>query len=318
MKYNIKSKVDGVNSTRMKMPDWVGRVQEALPASSGTWLDGAVELAPNTTRVRGVNVTSDSDEFNPSGLMGSGIYDEPLTLSDSKLKEWARRTTPVEDEDSVTDWMVPAKAYISNLKARSNEYKRAGSSLSVNAGDPFTPGVSNSQMAFKSDRGSRVNEIGNGTVIAGDREFDIPAEGGKEIITPNLLGWASATDIQEKQWIGSLMSFEELTDRPSQPIGFPNIGGNTGPMFLGHSQTRPAIFNRVNVGFQSSEAQTIDFKFRDNSDYTNVINSFSADIPKGQSTMSFNVLSLTLQPMVAQITPENNTQTVLTDYSIRP
>lgn len=318
MKHNLKTKVDGIDSTVMKVPNWAGRAKEMLPASTGTVLDKASTMAGETTRIRGVSVSSESSEFKPSGIMGSGIYDEPLTLDSSRIMDWARETTPVEDEPDVTDWMVPAKAYVATLKARSNEYDRAGSSLSVAAGDPFTPGVTNSQLSFKSERGQAIEEKGNGTVVAGGEEFEVPAGGNTTIVNPNILGWAAATDIQDKQWVGSLMSVEELTNSPSEPIGFPSIGNNTGPLFVGHDQTRPSIINRVSVGIQSNEEQTVQFKFRDSSDYTRQLSSFSQDVPKGQSTLTFRVASLSLEPMVAEIKPEDGTQAVLTDYSVFP
>jgi len=318
MKHNIKTKVDGIDSTVMKVPNWAGRAKEMLPASTGTVLDQASDMADDTTRIRGLSVSSESSEFKPSGLMGSGIYDEPLTLDSGKIMDWARETTPVEDEPDVTDWMVPAKAYVATMKARANEYKRAGSSLSVAAGDPFTPGVTNSQLSFKSERGQTIDEKGNATVVAGGEEFEVPTGGNDVIVNPNILGWAAATDIQDKQWVGTLMSVEELTNSPSQPIAFPSISNNTGPLFVGHDQNRPSIINRVSVGIQSNEEQTVEFKFRDSSDYTRELSSFTQDIPKGQSTLTFRVISLSLNPMVAQIKPEDGTQAVLTDYSVFP
>jgi len=318
MKYNIQTKVDGIDSSMMRVPEWSGTVQNLMPASSGTIPDNITDIADDTNRIRGISVASESSEFNPSGLMGSGIYDEPLSTDPSKLMSWARETTPVEEEPDVTDWMVPAKAYVATLKARSNEYKRAGSSLSVAAGDPFTPGVSNSQMGFKSERGQTISENGSGTVIAGGNEFDVPINGNTEIVTPNMLGWAAATDIQDKQWVGSLMSVEDITLDPSQPIAFPSISGQTGPLFVGHSQSRPSLISRVSVGVQSSQKQTLQFKFRNSSDYTTVMNSFSKDVPKGKSTLSFRMISLSLEPMAAEIMPEDGTQAVLTDYSVRP
>jgi len=318
MKHNFKTKVDGIDSSVMKVPNWAGRAREMLPASAGTVLDKASTMAGDTTRIRGVSVTNESSDFNPSGLMGSGIYDEPLTLDPSNIMSWARETTPVEDEPDVTDWMVPAKAYIATLKARSNEYKRAGSSLTVAAGDPYTPGVTNSQMAFKSERGDTIEENGSATAMVGDQEFDVPLDGNTEVVTSNMLGWAAATDIQDKQWVGSLMSVEEVTNSPDQPIAFPAISNNTGPLFVGHDQTRPSIINRVTMGIQSNSQQTLEFKFRDSSDYTRVLNSFKKDIPKGQSNMNFRVLSLSLEPMVAEIIPQDGTQAVLTEYSVFP
>lgn len=318
MKLNQVPKVDGVQTSRMKLPDWAGRAKEMLPASSGTTLDKVSSMSPDTLRIRGVNVTEGSSSFNPSGLMGSGIYDDPITLDTSELNEWARTTTPVEDEPDVTDWMVPAKAQISHLKARAREYDRAGSSMTVAAGDPYMPGVNNGQLAFKSERGDTVSERGTAEIITGGDKFDLEVPGSRPIVGKNLLGWGVGSNLQDKQWVGGLLSVEEITANPDSPIAFPTIEGETGPLFVGHVPSRPAILNRTSVGIMSSEPQTLEFKFRDTSDYTNEVRSFSQDIPKGQSTVSFRMLGLGIEPMVADIRTENGTKAVLTDYSVFP
>jgi len=319
MRYNLDSKVNGIQSSRMRVPDWAGRATELLPSSAGTLLDKATNLDQDTLRIRGLSVSSQSSSFEPSGLMNSKLYDEPITLDNTQLMNWARRTTPVEDEPDVTDWMVPAKAAIAHLRARSREYGRAGSSLTVASGDPLTPGVHNGQMSFLSERGDTVSDRGTGKIKLSSgnvREFEVP--GNETIVEPNLLGWAAGYELLEKQWIGSLLSVEELTNNPSSPIGFPNLRGNTGPLFVGHNPSRPSIINRVSATFQSDSAQTVNFKLRDTRDYTRVINTFSKDIPKGESTLNFRVLALGINPMVAEIQPEDGTKTVLKNYSVNP
>lgn len=319
MKLNLDPKIEGAQVTRMRMPDWAGRASEMLPASAGTALDKASTLDDDTLRVRGVSTNQDSSSFNPSGLMSSGIYDEPITLDTTELSNWARRTTPVEEEPDVTDWMVPAKAQISHLKARAKEYDRAGSSLTVAAGDPYMPGVNNGQMAFKSERADSISDRGTATVITGNNEnvsLDVP--GATPVVTSNQLGWAVGTNLQSKQWVGGLMSVEEITNNPSSPIAFPAIEGNTGPLFVGHKPSRPSVLNRASVGIQSDQAQTLEFKLRSSRDYTREIRSFTQEVPKGKSTVNFRLLALGINPMVMEINPEDGTKAVLTDYSVFP
>lgn len=318
MRYNIERKKNGIDSTRMKVPPALNRAKSALPTSSGTLMDTVGGLAADATRVRGVTVSSNTEDFEPSGLMGSGIYDEPLTTDPTRMMDWARETTPVESEPDVTDWMVAAKAHVATLKARSNEYSRAGSSLTVAAGDPYSPGVKNGQMAFKSEIGQTVSENSQANVVAGNNNYTIDAPGSGVIADENLLGWAAATDIQDRQWVGALMSVEELTNNPSQPIGFPTIGNNTGPLFVGHTPSRPSIFHRVTATIQSNEAQDVEFKLRNSNDYSLVMNSFTKSVPKGKSTLSFRTFAPTLNPLVAEINPQDGTQAVLTDYTVRP
>lgn len=319
MKLNIDPKIEGGQVTRMMMPDWAGRAQEMLPASAGTALDKLGTLDDETMRVRGVSTNQDNSTFNPSNLMGSGIYDEPITLDMTELSNWARRTTPVEDEPDVTDWMVPAKAQVSHLRARAKEYDRAGSSMTVASGDPYMPGVNNGQMAFKSERADTISDRGTATVLAdGDRNVSLNVPGASTVVTPNQLGWAVGTNLQSKQWVGSLMSIGEITNNPSSPIGFPAIEGNTGPLFVGHKPSRPSILNRASVGIQSDQAQTVEFKLRSSRDYTREIRSFTQEVPKGQSTTNFRLLALGINPMVMEINPEDGTKAVLTDYSVFP
>jgi hypothetical protein len=319
MKVNIDTKEVGIQGSRMKMPNWAGRAREMLPASSGTILDKASTLDEDTLRIRGVNTKQDTETFNPSGLMGSGIYDEPITTDYSELSSWAQEDVPVEEEPDCTDWMVPAQAQVVSLKARANEYDRAGSSLAVNAGDPFQPGVDNGQMAFKSERAEDVENRGKADIVMADgNTAEISVPGAEPVITSNSLGWAAGTNFQSKQWVGAMMSVEELTNNPSEPIAFPTVTDNTGPLFVGHKPSRPSILNRTSVSIQSKQPQTVDFKLRSSRDYTKVVRSFSQDIPKGQSTTTFRMLALGIEPMAMEINPEDGTQAVLTDYSVFP
>jgi hypothetical protein len=319
MKYNIKAKEKGIDATVMEVPDYVGTARERLPSRSGAIANMVSDIGKDNLTVRGITSTQDDSTFNPDGIMQSGLYDEPLTMDPSEMETWARGQVPVEDDPSCLDWMVPATAANTLLTARKNEYARAGSRMKVASGDPFTPGVTNGQMAFASEPASVIQDRGSAKLsLNASVTEEIPVPGNDTIVKPDFLGWASATDIQEKQWIGSMMSIEQLTSNPSSPIGFPNVAGETGPLFLGHSASRPAIINRVSMGIQSNKSQTLGIKLRDNSDYTRVLNSFNIDVPKGRSTVNFRTLSLNFSPMAAEIMPENGTQTVLTDYSVAP
>jgi len=319
MRYNIDTKENSIDTSVMKLPRYVGMAKDRLPSRSNTLLNMISDVGTDNLTVRGITSSQDEEEFNPDGLMESGLYDEPLTLDPSKMQNWAREQVPVEDDPSCLDWMVSATAANTTLTARANEYSRAGSSMNVAAGDPFTPGVNNGQMAFKSESASTISDNGNAKITLSESTSEsIPAPGSSSIVRPNFLGWASATELQDRQWTGSMMSIGELTNNPSSPIGFPNVGGETGPLFLGHSASRPSIINRVSMGVQSNKSQTMEVKLRDSSDYTRTLNSFNIDVPKGKSTVKFRTLSLNFSPMVAEIQPENGTQAVLTDYSVAP
>lgn len=319
MIYNRDTKEDRIDTTVMKVPSYVGMAQGALPSKSGTLIQKIGDVGSDDLTVRGITSVQDDDSFNPDGLMQSGLYDEPVTLDPSEMENWAREQVPVEDDPSCLDWMVSATAANTTLTARANEYSRAGSSMNVAAGDPFTPGVNNGQMAFASERASTISNKGSAKLTLSESVSEsIPAPGSSSVVRENFLGWASATELQEKQWTGSMMSIGELTNNPSSPIGFPNVGGETGPLFLGHSASRPSIINRVSMGIQSNKSQTMKIKLRDNSDYTRTLNSFNIDVPRGKSTVNFRTLSLSFSPMVAEIQPENGTQAVLTDYSVAP
>jgi len=320
MKFNIDRRSAGVEASRMKLPDWAGRAQKMLPGSAGTVIDKISGLDEDELRVRGLSTNQDSSSFDSSGLMGSGLYDEPVSLDSNTLRDWARGEVPVEDEPDCADWMVPVQAQVVHMKARANEYDRAGSSLSVAAGDPYVPGVSNGKMAFSSEEASTIQDRGTATIITADgREtMSLEAPGADTVITPNHLGWASATNFQEQQFAGTVMSVEELTNNPSEPIGFPKIEGNTGPLFVGHSPSRPSIINRTSVGIKSSTAQTLDFKLRSTRNYERVLRQFSQDVPKGKSTVDFRLLAAGISPMAMEINPEDGTKAVLTDYSVFP
>jgi|APHM01.1.fsa_nt_gi hypothetical protein len=212
MKYNFDTKRDGIDTTVMQLPDYVDMVKESIPSRSGTVVNRLADIGKDNLKVRGITSTQDNADFNPSGLMGSGIYDnEPRSLSPSELTNWARGYIPVEEEPDCADWMVSAQAAVTTLKARSREYGRAGSMMNVAAGDPFTPGVNNGQMAFQSERGTAISDRGTAQIqLATNDIAEVSVPGSSKIVRPDFLGWASGTEILERQWTGSLMSIEDL------------------------------------------------------------------------------------------------------------
>ena len=319
MIYNKDKKADRIDTTVMKLPDHVEMAESVLSSRSGTAMQKIADIGSDDLTIRGITSVQDNNTFNPDGLMESGLYDEPVTLDPSEMKNWAREQVPVENDPSCLDWMVPATAANTTMTARANEYSRAGSAMNVAAGDPFTPGVNNGQMAFASEPATTITDRGDAKLtISESTSESIPAPGSSSIVRPNFLGWASATEIQERQWVGSMMSIDELTVNPDSPIGFPNVGGETGPLFIGHSTSRPSLIDRVSMGVQSNKSQTMGITLRDTSDYTTELSSFNVDVPKGTSTINFRVLSFSFSPMVAELQPQNGTQAVLADYSVAP
>jgi hypothetical protein len=318
MKVNHKPKVADVESSVMELPDWYDTASDLVLANSGNLVNKLSSLSQETIRVRGMSSTQVASDYDEGNLMGSDLYDEPVTLNPSEQMSWARRTTPL-DEPDVTDWMVPAKAAVASLKARSREYSRAGSSMIVGVSDPFTPGLNNGPMIFESITGSQVSDNGAASVKFPDSDsIDIPAPGAKSIIKENLLGWGAALDLQDRQWVGALTRVEELSVNPSDEIGFPNIQGITSPLFIGHRPRRPALLNDVSMGFKSNIEQEVKINLRSVSDYTNVLSEVTRTIPKGKSNVNFRLFGLGVPPMVAEITPENESQTILTNYDVRP
>lgn len=315
----LNTELDTIESARMEVPDWDGRAMDTLPASSGTLLDKASTLSEDKLRVRGLSSNNESSNYNSSGLMSSGIQREPITLEPSELNQWATESIPVDEQD-MADWMIPATQRFVHTKARANEYGRAGGSLSAAGGGAYLPPMDNGKVGFKAEPASDVSERGSATVVTvdGSNTMSIDAPGANTIITENGLHWGAATNFQEQEWVGALLSVEELANNPSDPIGFPRVEGHTGPLFVGHEPSRPSILNKVTATVKTDMAQTIKFKLRSSRDYTKAIREFDQDVKAGKNTVEFRLFSLGIDPMVMEIQPEDGTKTILTDYSVFP
>jgi len=319
MRLNIDQKTASVEAARMRVPEWHGKAAEMLPASAGTLLDGASKLSEDKLRVRGVSTSQDSSTYSHSGLMASGVHDDPITLDPQELNDWARRDVPVEEEPDCADWMVPAYEQFAHAEARANEYSRAGGSLLTSGGGAYMPSINNGKLAFKSEDADTVSDDGATIVTTdGSKTMSLDAPGASTFVTSEGLHWAVANNLQDQQWVGTLFSVQELVNNPSDPIGFPRVDGHSGPLFVGHEPSRPSILNRVSVTSRSDTAQTLQFKLRSSLDYNRVIRSFSQDIPKGKSTTDFRLLSIGISPMVMEIQPEDGTSVILDDYSVFP
>lgn len=318
MKYNFDTVERGVQASKMEMPDWAGRAETALPGSSGTVADTLSSSGEDTLQIRGVNTSQDSSTYNPSGLMSSAVKDEPITTDPSRHSAWAEDSIPL-DEPDMAQWMVPATTQTVMLQALRNEYIRAGGSLTAGADGIEKPGVSTKSASFKAEKGSEIDSNGKGHIVFKDgSEASVSAPGAETIVTEDSLNYASVSNIQEDIAVGSLYSVQNLANNPSDPIRFPTVSGNTGPLFVGHKPSRPSILNRASATIHSKNAQTAEFKLRSSRDYSRVIRSFSQEIPKGKSTTTFRALALGVDPMVLEINPQDGTQAVLTDYSVFP
>jgi hypothetical protein len=318
MKYNFDTTRRGVQASTMEVPEWAGRAEEVLPGSSGTIADTVSSSGEDTLRVRGVNTKQDSSSYNPSGLMSSEMKGEPITTDPSRHSAWAQDGIPIEEPD-MTEWMVPATTQTVMVQAMKNEYGRAGGMMSVNADGIQKPGVSSKTASFIGEKASDIDSAGEAHLVFKDgSKATVTAPGAEPIITEDSLNYASVSNLQEDIAVGTIYSVQELANNPSEPIRFPTISGNTGPLFVGHEPSRPSVLNRGSVTLHSNEAQVVNFKLRSSRDYTRVIRSFSQEVPKGKSTTTFRAIALGVEPMVAEINPEDGSQAVLTDYSVFP
>jgi len=316
-RFNFRTKENGAISTRAELPNWSRRFSTLGRGSTGKFRQSFGRSLNNTATIRNVS-TSRTGEYDESDIMSSGIHREPATLDYSMQERFFRDTVPVDDEPDVLDWMLPASSMLAHMSARANEYNKAGSNMAIATGDPKSPGVSLDNISFRADTGATVAGNGNAILNTPNGTVDVPVPGSTSIVQPNVLGWAAAPQAFNFQWLGAISKVRGLTINPSSTIGFPNVSGLAGPVYLQHQPSRNALRNDVTLDMSSSKSQTVTVTYRDVADYTNVITTASLSVPEGRSTSSLRLLGLGLPPMVAEIQPEDQARTQLHNYSVVP
>ena len=240
-----------------------------------------------------------------------------VILSSEKAEKTIAERVPV-DEVEVVEWMHSAAAVNAVLSAREAEYNKH-SQVEMRSGDAWIPGVRTSSMSFVRVSGYTFMSRGYGEVISPAGRVRVPRGSLVPIISSDFLGWAWAPPKNSWcQWYPALAEVRRLATRITSPVGFPNLYGRVAPLWVLQQPNKETERAEVVMLVDSNRSQRLRVAFRDPNNYTRIIDQGEIDVPAGRSEIRFTVASYpSVPPVVSQLSPEDNTETVLTRFEVR-
>lgn len=291
--------------TEVRLPLWV------RPAT--------LRVALSRLRVSDVMVTRISEIFDTRGLLRAALFpDAPPVLNPAEYLDGVREIAPV-DGTEVVEWMHISAAENAVLQARAREYNRLGSQLVYANGDPYIPGVHVEDIYYVSQLGSKIRSQGFGIARTPRGDFRVPALGKAVGAFRDLISEGLMSYIGSVQWTGTLLKWKSLAETPiTQSVGFfRDLAGNVASNFFVQRPPRPALTVHVRQKFSSNIDQTLTINFRDPTDYSRVLGSRSVAIAAGQCQVEYTVSAFPyVPPLIAEIAPEDNTDTKLDEYIV--
>jgi len=277
--------------------------------------------ALRTFRVSEPRVRVISREFvKERGLVRSLYMPEfRPTLNPAEILDGLRAEV-APDGVEVVEWMIRAAAENAVLSARAEEYNRLGSELAFAANDGYIPGVIVEDCRIRKEMGRTVRTRGYAIAETPRGTFNIPDGRKATGIFRDLITWSSFfMRTGYLQQYNTLLKWRSLAETPiRQTVGFYRDQlGHSAPNFFVQRPTRPALTIRVRQRFSTDEDQTLTINFRDPTNYTRVVGSRSVDIARGENEVTYTVSAFPyVPPVVAEIQPEDNTQTKLEEYVV--
>lgn len=306
MLYNFPFKVrvagEVVFPTVAKLPDW---------ATNAAYRN-AVAM-PGKPEIKAVG------PFSETGLGRAPEFpDAPETMDWDTILSWVKDIAPIEEEQ-ITEWMQTAAAANVICSRFMDEYKRAGSLVVTDAGDPYIPGVKVEDIKFVSELGRTVASRGYSVVSTPAGNFNVPVPGKATGVFKNILAWAAVLEAYLKQWVGVLMKFRELATNPQNRISFPSFRGLTAPVFFTHASSIPAPVNIAEFSISTDRPQTVVVRARSVDDYRDVLFEDKITLKEGQNVIQYPIFGFPVVPtMVIELQPEDNTKTILDYWTVYP
>jgi len=237
-------------------------------------------------------------------------------LATEEAAERLRQEAPV-DRTEIVEWMHDSAAALAVMSAREVEYNRH-SQVETRSGDAYIPGVRLTSLSFERVSGYEYWSRGFARAFTPVGTINVPRMSLVPIVGRDFLGWAFAGPQSWIQWTGVLAELKRLASRVTSPVGFPNLWGRVPPLWLLQQPGREAQRAEVVMVIDSDRDQRLRIAFRDPNDYTRVIDAGEIDVPRGRSEVRFVVASYpAVPPVVNEVKPEDNTQTVLNRFETR-
>ena len=229
------------------------------------------------------------------------------------------RTEDPVDGSEIVEWMHFSHADRLIMSARILEYNRAGSHLIGESGDGYIPGVSVEELNFRKIRGRTVSSQGYAVADTPVGSFSVRSLGKGIGVFKDLIAGGTMSYCGSIQWCGNLLKWKELAKTPiRQAVGFfMDSRGNVLPNFFEQIPTRPKLRVEVRQRFTSSDAQTINVRFRDPTDYSRVLGMKTFDVSEGTSEVRYTTTAFPyVPPLVAEISPEDDKETTVEEYVV--
>jgi len=320
MVYNFPEIERGAVLTRLQFP---------------TWCRGfALKQSLRSFKIRDFEVSEITSRFDYNGLAESPDEDEEILKRireklRGKLGRWLHpkdvydvlaEIHPVDGKE-IVDWMLISVAEAFTMRARLAEYNRAGimSYASGNATDPRYPGLIVEDTRFKSESGHTIRSRGYGIVVTPRGNYNVPFKGKATGIFRDHLSWGSTSSAGAIQWTASLLKWRRLAETPiRERIGFyMDFRGNTAPNFFAQIPTFPKPRATLVMRFSSDKDQNVRIRFRDPTNYANLLGEKVVRVPSGTNEVTTTVTGFPyVPPTVSEIQPEQNAQTTIDLYVV--
>jgi len=298
-----------------------------------TWCRGlTLRQSLKSFKIRDFEVSEISSKFDYDGLEEPPDEEEGLLQrirSKTKLGRWLDpkeihavlvEVHPVDGRE-IVEWMHISMAENLTLRARIQEYNRAGimSYATGNASDPRYPGLVVDDVRMQSDSGSTVRSRGYGIAITPRGNYNVPFQGKAIGIFKDHLSWGSCSAAGAVQWNASLLKWRRLVETPIRDrIGFyMDFRGNTAPNFFAQIPMLPKPRATLIMRFSSDREQNVMLRFRDPTNYANTIGEKVVRVPSGSSEVTTTVTGFPyVPPTVSEVQPQDGAQTTLDLYVV--
>jgi len=279
-----------------------------------------IRTALTRIRISEPRVRLISEKFNLERGLYRSLYMPRLkpALNPADILKSIKAEVPIDGVE-VVEWMQLSAAENAILSARVEEYNRLGSQLVSGSTDSYIPGLVVEDCRIRKERGSIVGTRGYAIAETPRGTFNIPRLGKRAGIFRDLITWASMYYQGSIQHCETLLKWKSLAETPIRnTVGFYRDGrGNAAPNFFVQIPPRPKLTVTVRQRFSSDRDQTLNINFRDPTNYTNVVGTKSVDIAAGENEVTYTVSAFPYcPPLVAEIQPEDNTQTKLEEYVV--
>jgi len=295
------------------------------------WCRGlALKQAVRSFRIRDFEVSEISSKFDLKGLaLPSGEEEGLLQKIREKIDAWLHpqdvydvltELHPVDGRE-IVEWMHISMAENLTMRARIEEYNRAGI-LSYSTGaatDPRYPGLVVEDVRMKSDSGYTVRSRGYAIAITPRGNYNVPFPRKATGVFRDHLSWGSTSWAGSVQWCASLLKWKRLIETPiRERIGFyMDFRGNTAPNFVAQIPTFPKPRATLVMRFSSDKEQNVRIRFRDPTNYTNMLGEKVVAVPSGTNEVTTTVTGFPyVPPTVSEVQPEDGAQTTIDLYVV--